>query len=52
MLLSALPSIGRATCKRISMVSVAGGANYSLTLDSFPTFPYENNLYPNDGNPR
>ncbi|GMI18818.1 hypothetical protein TrLO_g6162 [Triparma laevis f. longispina] len=27
------------------------GANYTITFQSFPTFPYENNVYNHNGNP-
>jgi hypothetical protein len=45
-----LKNVGTATCTRGS-VSISGGATYTMTLTSFPSRPYENNLFSNDGTP-
>jgi hypothetical protein len=50
-LISALPNVAKAVCTRVSPVTPAGGANYSIAFEAFPNFPFENNLFSNDGNP-
>ena len=50
-LFQSLPNVEQVVCARTSDVTEANGANYSVTFEKFPTFPYENNLYYHDGNP-
>eukprot|EP00903_Cladosiphon_okamuranus_P017553 g16167.t1 len=48
--LQALPNIDRVACTRVD-VGESGGADYLISLLSFPTIPWENNHYGHFGNP-
>ncbi|CAM9302579.1 unnamed protein product [Ectocarpus fasciculatus] len=48
--LQMLPNIDRVGCQR-GAVSEFGGTDYVISLQRFPTTPWENNLYGHSGNP-
>jgi hypothetical protein len=46
-----LPNIESASCTRGAVDSVTYSTEYTIQVQEFPLFPYENNIYFHDGNP-
>jgi hypothetical protein len=48
---TALANVAQASCTRGTIDAVTLGCQYTIQLQQFPIFPYQNNIYSHEGNP-